>query len=296
MELNDLISKAGLEPEQVVVLRHRPYERRLKKVLPWLAAERPDLFNAYQQTQGAVLEKVMANLQGSGHVASFVGHEPGKALFIGFYSIGSTTWLTREEYWTREAFRELRELGMEGFVEEKDPRPALRWFELELRDLYSEWKGKLIIQWPPPERSWWRRAHRNRMPIAAIVEESLLDPPTPPWNELVLTWSELEVLPRRLRSALRHWRGVYYIHDLSDGKGYVGSAYGEENILGRWRDYAQRGHGGNVLLRKRNPETFRFSILQRVSPDLPAEEVIGLETSWKDRLHTRKRDGGLNDN
>ena len=30
------------------------------------------------------------------------------------------------------------------------------------------------------------------------------------------------------------WRGIYYIFDTSDAKGYVGSAYGEYNPLGRW--------------------------------------------------------------
>jgi hypothetical protein len=35
--------------------------------------------------------------------------------------------------------------------------------------------------------------------------------------------------------------------------------------------------------------------LQRVSPDMEPSEVIRLESSWKERLHTRKP-YGLNDN
>jgi hypothetical protein len=109
------------------------------------------------------------------------------------------------------------------------------------------------------------------------------------------TWAALGILPTRWRSALSQWRGIYYIFDRSDGKGYVGSACGETNLLGRWRNYAARGHGGNALLRQRDPENFLFTILQRVSPDMDAAEIVNLESSWKRRLHTRQP-YGLNDN
>ena len=81
---------------------------------------------------------------------------------------------------------------------------------------------------------------------------------------------------------------------MADRRGYVGSAYGSDNLLGRWRNYAASGHGGNKLLRKRDPNTFRFSILQRVDPDMDTDQIIQLENTWKDRLHTREF--GLNVN
>src|SRR5580692_6699558 len=77
------------------------------------------------------------------------------------------------------------------------------------------------------------------------------------------------------------------IFDTSDGKGYVGSAYGDSNLLGRWLEYAASGHGGNRLLQQRDPRQFRFTILQRVSPDERDDDVIRLEGTWKQRLHTR---------
>lgn len=52
MNLNDLLRTKSLDPQHVLVFRHRPMEPELNKVLPWLAAEKPDVFNAYQQTQG----------------------------------------------------------------------------------------------------------------------------------------------------------------------------------------------------------------------------------------------------
>ena len=43
------------------------------------------------------------------------------------------------------------------------------------------------------------------------------------------------------------------------------------------------------------PHEFKFSILQRVSPDMDETDVIRLESTWKERLHTRDP-LGLNDN
>jgi hypothetical protein len=215
-------------------------------------------------------------------------------LFIGLYAVGKSRPLTPKQYWQIPAYIEMKALGLKGSVEQGG-RSSILWFDLHLTDFYARWKGKLVIGWPPPERSWWRRAHRNEMSVLAVLEESALDAAMPAWEDICLTWEQLRVLPTRWKSKLSEWRAIYYIYDVSDGKGYVGSAYGGTNLLGRWLGYAARGHGGNVLLRSRQPGNFRFSILQRVSPDLDAADVIRLEATWKERLHTRAP-LGLNDN
>ena len=135
---------------------------------------------------------------------------------------------------------------MNGFNAEKEGRSSILWFDLVLTpSFYSDWKGKLMVGWPPPERSWWRRAHRNEMPVLAVLQDSALDAAVRPWEEINLTWADLAALPTRLKAALSQWRGIYYIFDTTDGKGYVGSAYGEGNLFGRWLNYAASGHGGN---------------------------------------------------
>lgn len=290
LNLNDLLVGESIDPRSVLVLRHRPIEPEFNRVLPWLVDERPDIFNAYQQIQGGQLESVMESMKGNGYVASFIRHEAGQALFIGLYSIAGSKSLTNKQFWKIPANIEMRELyGI------KHTRPTALLFDLEPNDFYAHWKGRLVIDWPPPERSWWRRAHRNDMKVQAILEDSALDSAMPEWDAIVLRWEELAFLPTRWRSALAQWRGIYYIFDSSDGRGYVGSAYGENNLLGRWHDYAARGHGGNRLLRQRDPKNFQFSILQRVSPDMDSRDVIAVETSWKKRLHTYAP-LGLNDN
>jgi hypothetical protein len=291
MNLNDLLRGKGFDPEQVLVMRHRPSEPELNAVLPWLAAERHDLFNAYQQTQN---EKVERAMQGVKYVTSFIGREPGKALFIGLYSINGWKPMTYKDCSQVPVTVELMALGMRGFSGE-NVRTTIPWFDLVLTDFYADWKGKLIVGWPPPERSWWRRAHRNDFPVLAILDESALGTGMPRWEDIILTWEQLAVLPSKWQGKLSEWRALYYIFDTSDGKRYVGSVYGDANLLGRWLGYAARGHGGNRLLRQRDPKHFRFSILQRVSPDMDPTEVIRLESTWKERLHTRQP-YGLNDN
>lgn len=220
MDLNELLLGKGIDPHEVLVFRHRP-EPELNKVFPLLAADKPHLFNAYQQTHGRKVEKAMTR---AGYVASFIGHKPGKALFVGLYKIGKSKPLTHAQYWRVPAYVELKKLGMKGFHSQS--RSFCLWFDLMLQNFYSSWKGKLIVDWPPPERSWWRRAHRNTMPVHAILEDSALDAAMKNWDELDLTWNQLSILPKRWQAKLAEWRGIYYIFDTSDGKGYVGSAYG----------------------------------------------------------------------
>lgn len=116
----------------------------------------------------------------------------------------------------------------------------------------------------------------------------------PHWQDIVLTHAELGNLPTSWMTALAQWRGIYLIYDTRRRSGYVGSACGADNIHGRWQDYARSGHGGNRDLKESRSEDLRFSILQRTSPDMEPVEIVRLETSWKERLHTRKF--GLNRN
>jgi hypothetical protein len=194
------------------------------------------------------------------------------------------------KYWEIPANVELQAYRQED-TNKADWPSSLLWFDLVLTNFCASWQGKLIVNWPPPELSWWRWAHRNELNVHAILEDNALVARRPEWDEILLTWDQLHILPTTWRSALQEWRGIYYIFDGSDGKGYVGSAYGKDNLLGRWQNYAASGDGGNRLLQPRDPSHFQFSILERVSPDMKPEDVIKLESSWKDRLHTRAPHG-----
>jgi len=54
-------------------------------------------------------------------------------------------------------------------------------------------------------------------------------------------------------SHLNGWRANHTFPAMAvdtTGKLYVGSAYGDSGVWGRWREYARSGHGGNLHLRR----------------------------------------------
>ncbi len=293
MDLNFLLRSSGIDPEAVAVLRHSFSEKVKHRTLLNVANEDPELFNAFQSVQGKRVEDALDRLSGKGYVAGFVGNAPGKALFIGLFRITGSKPMRPDEIYSLPEYEKLDKIGL--MTREEIANEFHRKFSMELVDNFSEWKGRLVIKWPPPELSWYRKAANNNMPILAIHEKSSLDVPIPNWRELSLAWDELKALPKTWKETLAHWRGIYFIFDESDGRGYVGSACGGENLLGRWLEYASTGHGGNKLLRQRSPSNFRFSVLERLSPDANPESVLHAESEWKIRLCTRTPHG-LNDN
>ncbi|MCP3163143.1 GIY-YIG nuclease family protein [Myxococcus qinghaiensis] len=285
-ELNDALERLHLPPARTLVLRNAVSE--LGEAIYWIADERPELFCAYQHTQGPQLTGAM---KGAQYIVSCIGHSPDRAVFVGVYEIMGGRLIDAAQF---NALPEHQELARNGYGMLADSDTA--WaFDLQARPFMETWKGKLVFGWPGGTRSWWRHAGRNRFPIEALVEESIITRRIPPWQELVLTWAQLALLPTSWRTLLSQWRGIYFIHDERRRLGYVGSAAGAENLLGRWLDYAASGHGGNKLLRQSQPADLRFSVLERTSPDMAVREVVSLEQTWKRRLHTHTH-YGLNEN
>jgi hypothetical protein len=291
VNFSDLLKAKGIDPKQVLILRHRPSAPALNALLPTLALERPDVFNAYQQTQ---VPRTEAAMKKAAYVASFIGMNAREGLFVGLYKVGVRRPLSEKEFWSIRAHQDMKPFGLAGFTATPH-RQTILWFDLKLTDLYANWKGKLIIDWPPPERSWFRWANRGEFQVKSILPESALATAVPPWDEIVLSYDALKNLPNSWKAVLANWRGIYLIVDTSDRKPYVGAAYGADNIYGRWMNYARGKNGGNKLMQGRDPKNFRFSILQRPSPDITVDEIVVIENKWKQRLHTR-HPHGLNGN
>ena len=74
----------------------------------------------------------------------------------------------------------------------------------------------------------------------------------PGYEDVDLSFAELETMVRNDRpdwkGALESVKGVYLITDTKAEKRYVGSAYGDQGVWSRWREYIENGHGGNVEL------------------------------------------------
>lgn len=93
---------------------------------------------------------------------------------------------------------------------------------------------------------------------------------------------------------LRSSRGVYRLTCPRTREQYVGSATGEEGFWGRWQEYSQTGHGGNVVLKSRDPSDYQVSILDVAGPAATHTDIIKMESQWKVKLQSREM--GLNKN
>ena len=97
------------------------------------------------------------------------------------------------------------------------------------------------------------------------------------------------------KAALSNIKGVYLISDKSNGKQYVGSAYGDMGIWSRWACYIGTGHGWNDELTKLVDEksieyareNFLFSLLEITSMSTSDEAIIARESHWKEALLSR---------
>ena len=156
-----------------------------------------------------------------------------------------------------------------------------------MSDHLKDSSGRLAIA-PKLTRVYVRLADNLNAEVAEVWRESRFDAPLPRWREILLSSADLRLLGPSAIARLSEWRGIYLIVDESDGARYVGSAYGADNLFGRWRAHLAGEVGITARLRHRNTADFRFSILERVSPDMPGEDVIALEHTWMNRLHTRQ--------
>lgn len=116
----------------------------------------------------------------------------------------------------------------------------------------------------------------------------------PGYDKIDHTFNEMKSLIDKpeWRAALENQKGVYMLTDMSNGKHYIGSAYGEMRIYKRWKDYLTTGHGGNQGLVELGSEymfkNFKMCILERCPDTMSDEEIIERESLYKDKYMTRQ--------
>lgn len=132
--------------------------------MPHLAEGQPEVFNAYQQVQSKRLER---SFKASRYLGSLLGTQSASAVFVGMYEIGECRDLPLSEFWNLPGYGRLKELGLVGVPADS----AIELFHagLTVTPLLAEYKGRLVIGWPPPGISWCRHAARGTFPIRAIL-------------------------------------------------------------------------------------------------------------------------------
>ncbi|MFC6999742.1 GIY-YIG nuclease family protein [Rufibacter roseus] len=175
-------------------------------------------------------------------------------------------------------------------------------FEYETLPEFKKYLGRVIVKYKNTAQTMIRNAESviNDCEISQILPDAYDNDIFPGYDKVNITWGEMcRVLEKDTwKTALQNQKGVYLLTDISNGKKYVGSAYGENMILGRWKSYINTGHGGNVGLRKLTfdyiKRNFAYSILDIFKSTTDDQIILARENWWKEVLQSRRF--GYNEN
>ena len=284
MNILELLKFKGLNvDEKIKMIRHQQQNDDLYDIY----RRNPNDFEIYQSFQG----KPVLNCK---YLVSFIGRPHGHAMFVGVYRVDDVKPIS------------------EVTIPADYPYPGLipeagYWYELVKCDGYNDLIDRVVIAWGPSERSWhqWLTEKKEKEVVEILPSGSVEH--FPGFLKLTMDFYGLKKMienpipNREWHQLLKSVAGVYLILDTATGMQYVGSAYGIDGILGRWRSYAETGgHGGNVRLKQLvesnddYPGKFKFSILHTLPVSITKNEAIEWENLFKEKLGTRA--SGLNIN
>ena len=178
-------------------------------------------------------------------------------------------------------------------------------YEGEEIERFQKYFGRVIIKYHKTHQTQvvWAKSLIDNLEVLQILPTIFDGDDFPGYDKVQLPFSQLATIINRSKrdwlAALRNQKAIYLITDISNGKQYVGSAYGDNDmLLQRWSNYVYNGHGGNKeLIEIVNDGTrgfeyvkknFQYSILENYNARVGNEIILGRESWWKDTLGTRK--------
>ena len=169
-------------------------------------------------------------------------------------------------------------------------------YEYETLNEFEKYFGRIIIEFKNKSQNMIRKATNviEECKVLQILEDTFDNDIFPGYENVNISWKELERVINKdsWKTALENQKGVYLITDKINGKTYVGSAYGENMIHGRWTAYKRNGHGGNKDLKNLDFEyiknNFYYSILDIYKSTVSDNTIINREAWWKKTLQSRE--------
>lgn len=176
-----------------------------------------------------------------------------------------------------------------------------------LNDEFSDYVGRLVVHYKkhPGDAQTRIRPEGSRtskqitgFPAFSVIEilaEKYQGDEFPGYYNIRESYASLATIVHNKKNdwmtTLANVKGVYVITDRSNGKLYVGSAYGKEMIWSRWAEYVRTGHGGDVELKKlpfsHIQSNFQYSLLEIFEPNVDDKTVLAREAFWKEVLDSR---------
>ena len=278
LNFSDVLRKVGLDPSKVKLIRHALTDKGFKACY--------DANKVYEYTchQGA-------------------GFSLGYEYWVTFISDSGTLCKLHSCYKVLGFSADTSNLIPDGVpeIEAEKFQGENAYFNLEPVDLLQEYENRLIIDWGKSARMW----HQKGTTEKAIV--SIQGDVFPGFERLCISFDKLQMIVKNQHgfeawyTAMASVNAIYLIVDRKTGMQYVGSAYNQNGLWGRWSVYvATGGHGGNKKMMQSMKETpgrchdLQFSVLQVLPKNMAADEIIQTETLWKEKLLTKEF--GWNDN
>ena len=176
-------------------------------------------------------------------------------------------------------------------------------YEVELTNQFESLIGRLVVDFYRYQglrgRAFLLESFIDYFSVSEILQKPYEGQDFPGYDNIRIDFPALELIVKNQkidwRVALENVKGIYLIVDKSNGKKYVGSAYGDYGIWSRWITYVWTGHGYNdelVELISKNGldyarKNFHFAILELRSMKTDDDTIINRESFWKEVLLTR---------
>jgi hypothetical protein len=275
LTFSDLLRKAGIDPAEVRLLRHQDASADPGRSPFALWRTDPPAFIEYQARQSPRAEKLLSSAK---FWASFVVTRGGETLFADLYAasflgVGAV------------------DCPMVHRAGEVDRAGAYIRFALAPVNALAALSGRIVIDWGRGYLAWIQRAGQQEKPILEL-RRAYEEEQFPGFGDLILSLSAVPTLPPSWVAVLRASRGIYLLTCPRTKEQYVGSATGEEGFWGRWREYYETGHGGNVRLKSREPSDYRIAVLEVAGSEQTTVDILRIEQRWMRKLQSSEM--GLN--
>lgn len=265
------------DKRRVKLIRHK--DNRTEKVIGD-KTYKESLFDLYLNENSVFLdyqsEQLKKNFEKIDYIVAFIGEEGATSRFLGVYKNNGM----------------IAELGLYN-------GDALAKFDFQELSGFELLKERIVIEWKSPVM--WHQYYDNEMPVVRI-DRGLTENNIPvfkSFEDVVLDYNQLkrifETNNAEWKSKLESCNGIYLILDKKCGKHYVGSTYNRDGIWGRWKQYAETGHGGDKDLKPLLSDDsnyaakyFQWCILETLPLKILDEHAIDREFLYKRKFGTRE--------
>ena len=174
-------------------------------------------------------------------------------------------------------------------------RTNAKGYEVELTNQFRPFTGRLKVRWKRSGRAKSRKLENclEQFEVSALLPETYTGEVFCGYENINHDFHVLENIFQAgkpdWKAALGNVKGVYVITDRTNGKRYVGSAYGDSGIWSRWSCYMGTGHGHNDeltrLITREGMDyartNFQFSLLEYRPMKTDDRDIIAREVYWK---------------